>query len=142
MLEATSAWSKAQDPASLLSFVHPACDIKFADTREQLESLCQFNDTKELETQGTDITWTELQEILEVTFFSPSLLIYHIERVKVEWRTRKWEPKCYDKQVSASLYKQPFEKLKLAVSAPSSAPPIGILDAAKGHFFFMNTSFI
>ena len=46
MLESTRAWITAQDPASLPSFVHLACDIKFADTREQLESLCAKSTTQ------------------------------------------------------------------------------------------------
>ena len=39
VIRSHSARLKAQDPSFLPSFVHPACDIKFADTREELESL-------------------------------------------------------------------------------------------------------
>ena len=38
----------------LPNFVHPACDMKFADTRAWLENLCLINDTKELKTHSTE----------------------------------------------------------------------------------------
>ena len=43
-----------QDPASC-QFFHPVCDIKFADIRVQLESLCVLNlRHKELTRQGAE----------------------------------------------------------------------------------------